>query len=254
MIADIVLPSLMAAGACASYWFFLRGEMQAWPRVARWLYAGTRARFFALWCLRATVLFAGVALVELALLRRLGAVVTMPTVFAPARALVVRDLGDGGDLPLALLLGGLVTGGVIGGLVDRFRRGRKPWMLGDIRQVMPRHRGELIWGAALSIVAGVSEELFFRLLVPLVVTLVTGQALVGFAVGVVLFAGAHRYQGWAGVGATAFVGVLMTALYLMTGALWVVMLIHVVIDLNGLVLRPIMAGALRVSPSDASRF
>ena len=45
----------------------------------------------------------------------------------------------------------------------------------------------------------------------------------------------------------------MTALYLMTGALWVVMLIHVVIDLNGLVLRPIMAGALRVSPSDASR-
>ena len=47
--------------------------------------------------------------------------------------------------------------------------------------------------------------------------------------------------------ATTLVGVVMTAVYLITGALWLAMLLHALIDLNGLVLRPWL------SSSSASR-
>ncbi|TPG12031.1 CPBP family intramembrane glutamic endopeptidase [Sphingomonas oligophenolica] len=254
MIPGVVLPLVLLAGALASYWAFLRGDFQSWPVVARWLCAGTRVRFFALWCVRALVLFGLVGVAGLVLAGHAGAIWTLPPDLAPARAIVFAWIGDGRDFPVGWMILALFGGGAIGGLVDRLRRGRKPWMFGDITRVMPRHRGELVWGAAMAIVAGTAEEIFFRLLVPLLVTLVTGEPLVGFAVAIALFAGAHRYQGWQGVTATAFVGLLLSVLYLMTGALWVAMLVHVVIDLNGLVLRPIMAGAGGVSSSAATRF
>ena len=38
----------------------------------------------------------------------------------------------------------------------------------------------------------------------------------------------------------ALVGAALTYLYLLTGRLWVVMLVHVAIDLNALILRPWM--------------
>jgi membrane protease YdiL (CAAX protease family) len=247
-----ILTVFLLALALGSYWFFLRGNIQSRPAIARWLYGGTRARFFALWCARALMSFAGCSLLALGLLGRADAVIAMPAAFAAARGLVVATIGDARGLPLGMIFVGLLIGGVIGGIVDRLRRGRKPWMLGDISAMLPRHRGELIWGIAISVVAGVGEELYFRLLVPLLVTLLTGLPLLGIAVGIMLFAGAHRYQGWLGVAATTGVGALLTVLYLMTGALWLAMLVHIAIDLNGLVLRPIMAGVLGVSSSAAS--
>lgn len=253
MIPGVVLPLILLAGALASYWYFLRGDIQARPAIARWLYAGTRGRFFAFWCVRAMTLFGGVGLLGLALLGRVGTLVTMPSDFARAQALVIELVGDGRGFPLGWMILALFGGGVIGGVVDRFRRRRRPLMFGDISRLMPRHRGEVGWGVALSVVAGVTEELFFRLLVPLLVALLTGQALLGFGISIAMFAAAHRYQGWLGVGATAVVGGLLTILYLMTGAIGAAMLVHVVIDLNGLVLRPIMAGVLGISSSAANR-
>ena len=55
----------------------------------------------------------------------------------------------------------------------------------------------------------------------------------------------HRYQGWVGVIATTALGAVMTGLYLMTGSLWVVMLVHVLVDLNGLVVTPVLGGVLK---------
>ncbi len=40
----------------------------------------------------------------------------------------------------------------------------------------------------------------------------------------------------------------MTGLYLMTGSLWVVMLVHVLVDLNGLVVTPVLGGVLHKKP------
>jgi membrane protease YdiL (CAAX protease family) len=45
--------------------------------------------------------------------------------------------------------------------------------------------------------------------------------------------------------ATGVVGVLLAYLYLQSGALWVAMAVHAAIDLNGLVVRPAIAGMLR---------
>ena len=75
--------------------------------------------------------------------------------------------------------------------------------------------------------------------------------LVVFAVGIVLFGAAHRYQGWTGIGASAAVGVLMTVVLLATGGLVAAMLLHALIDLNAVVLRPIVSG--RFSSSAATR-
>ena len=99
--------------------------------------------------------------------------------------------------------------------------------------------------AASAVSAGITEELYFRLLVPLAIAELTGSAIAGFAVATILFALAHRYQRWLGVLATGLVGALFAWLYLQSGALWVAMVAHAAVDLNGLVLRPALGGMLR---------
>ncbi len=43
------------------------------------------------------------------------------------------------------------------------------------------------YAAALSVMAGVTEEAFFRLYLPLLVAMVTGQAGIGFVASLILF-------------------------------------------------------------------
>jgi membrane protease YdiL (CAAX protease family) len=108
---------------------------------------------------------------------------------------------------------------------------------------MPRNRPEMVHAAMLSVAAGITEELAFRLYLPLLIALITGNALLAFAVAALLFGAMHLYQGWKGVAATMVVGLVMTAVYLMTGALWLAMLLHALIDLNGLVVRPLLSSS-----------
>ncbi|WP_375250389.1 CPBP family intramembrane glutamic endopeptidase, partial [Sphingomonas sp.] len=140
-------------------------------------------------------------------------------------------------------LGGIVAGGTIIGLVERWRG--RPFGLGDVEAVMPRTPRELGWGVILSLTAGVMEEGYFRLLLPLLATLATGSAVVGFGLATLLFGAAHRYQGWKGMIATAVTGALLAAVYLASGALWVAIALHVAIDLNALVARPVVSGRVR---------
>jgi uncharacterized protein len=91
----------------------------------------------------------------------------------------------------------------------------------------------------------VSEELFFRLFLPLAVAAATGSDLVGFTVATLLFGFAHRYQGWSGMLATGAAGALLAAIYLASGAIWVAAALHAILNLNGLVLRPIAMSVLR---------
>ena len=70
-----------------------------------------------------------------------------------------------------------------------------------------------------------------------------------WTVATMLFGYAHRYQGWRGMAATTIVGSVLTMIYLVSGRLWVAMLVHAAIDLNGLVLRPMLAGRWLASPS-----
>lgn len=232
------MSSLLLMAVLLAYAWYLRGG----PFGAGFL----AQRRFARLAARSAVLFGGVSLLALALAGRLDSVVDVPAEFAAPTGMAASWLpGLGEPIGLGLILIGLLIGGGIGAGVSRWR-GRL-FAFGDISAVLPRDRGELGWGALLAIDAGVSEELFFRLLLPLSIAQVTGSAWVGFAGATALFGFAHRYQGWAGVLATTLVGVMLVAVYLASGALWMAIVMHGAINLNGLVLRPLATGVWRAA-------
>lgn len=227
----LVTAALLLALALACLWAFLRG------------YGATRLRRrFARRAMRQILWFALPGLAGLALLGRLDALVVVPPEFMPAR-IALATLAGGtlaiGDL--ARVTGaGIVLGGLLLALVERRRR--RPFGLGRVEAVMPRTRADLPGSVALSLSAGVSEELFFRLLLPLLLAIVAGSGAVGFLGATALFGWAHRYQGILGIAATTVVGALLACAYLLTGALWAAIALHIAIDLNALVLRPIVSG------------
>ncbi len=231
------LSFLLLAVLLGSFALFLRGDASRLP-FAR------RLHRFALLAGKAFVLFGAVGVLALAAAGEIAALVRFPDALLPARAAAVGLVGDA--LPLArvaqAMAGGILAGGVVAALVER--RGRR-FALGDYAAVLPRRPRELGWGVLLSVNAGVTEELFFRLAVPLLTAQATGSALAGCGLGVVLFGLAHRYQGWAGVVATTLTGALLTLVYLVSANLLAAMAVHVVIDLNALVLRPVLSGRVR---------
>ncbi len=239
MTAAILLPTL------GLLWLFLRGDMLGrWRRAAAW-------RRYPAWIARAWTLLGAGSLTLLAAMGEVGAIAALPDRFLPARAIVVTWIGaiDPFGSMGAAALGGVLLGGIVAGLLER--RGRRV-AFGDVERVLPRDRREWRWSAALALTAGVTEELYFRLLLPLSIAAVTGSAAAGFAIAAILFAAAHRYQGWAGIAATGAVGVLMTIVYLSTASLIAAMLLHVAIDLNALVLRPIVSRRLSSSAATPS--
>jgi len=223
--------ALLAALVAAYAWYLRGGGVPAGTgRVAR----------YRRWLRRAPLAFGASAIAALAIGGRLDALTRLPSEFA-ALAVEARWLaGFGGVAFEAAVLAGLSGGALVGLLLARWRlrRGKRPFSAGDIERILPRNRGEFAWTAALGTAAGIVEELFFRLALPLFATLATGSAPLGFVLATLLFAGAHRYQGWAGMAFSALAGALLATIYLATGELWFAMLVHVLLNLNGLVLRP----------------
>ena len=233
------LAALLLAAALLAYGWYLRGGPFPPGFLAQRRYARLAARSAAL--------FGAAPLLALTVMGRLESLFALPPEFGEAAA-VARDWLPGMSelLALALIAAGLVIGGGLGTLVSRWRG--RVFAFGNITAVLPRDRGELGWAALLSVDAGVSEELFFRLLLPLLIAQLTGSAWLGFVGATALFGFAHRYQGWVGVIATTLVGVLMAAVYLASGRLWMAMLLHMAVNLNGLVLRPWAMGVWKQQP------
>jgi membrane protease YdiL (CAAX protease family) len=241
----MLLPAAVLALAIAAYVYFFKGDFGRLSELAAVQPPGWRRRRYRLWIAKSWLLFAGPALIGLALLGRIDLLLTPPIEFVRP-AYVAGYPAPVHDL-LAELAVGLAAGSVIGGgwSIWRGRRGRLPAMLGDFSTLLPQDRVEAWLAAGSAISAGITEEMYFRLLIPLLVTDLTRDPWIGFGVGTVLFALAHRYQRWLGVVATGLVGVLLAFFYLQSGALWLAMLVHATIDLNGLVVRPALAGMLR---------
>lgn len=243
-------PALLAL-ALASYGWFLKGEAlrRRWRGTPA---AQSRAARYRRWIVRAGLSFGLVSLLALALLGRIDALATLPPEFAPLAtairiALVGQATPSDPQMLAAAVAGGLAGGAVVGLAIAtwRRRRGKGELRIGQLGALLPRSRGELGWGAAIAVTAGVVEELFFRLLLPLLIAGVTGSALAGFVAATLLFGLAHGYQRIWGIVATTLVGALLAGLYLHSGALWLAMLAHALLDLNSLVLRPAFAGAWR---------
>lgn len=146
-----------------------------------------------------------------------------------------------GDPHYAAVMAGAAFGGLaLGGL---FAAGASWWRgrlvtLGDLSDVLPRTPRERRWCLLVAINAGVSEELFFRLALPLLLVLVGLPAWAAAALALGAFAMAHRYQGITGVAGTLVFGAVAFALYLASGRLWLAILLHAAVDLNGLVVQP----------------
>jgi len=111
-----------------------------------------------------------------------------------------------------------------------------------LASLLPRNGGERFWAALIALNAGLSEELFFRLAMPLLLAAVTGQAALAFWLAVVIFGLGHAYQGLFGVLATTIIGALLGLIYLYSGNLWLVVAIHAGIDLWSLVVMPLLIG------------
>jgi membrane protease YdiL (CAAX protease family) len=103
--------------------------------------------------------------------------------------------------------------------------------LGSMEAMIPHDEREGRTFAALSVTAGICEELLYRgfLIAYFAAIFGTWPAV---ALSSLVFGLAHSYQGPLGFAKTAGVGLVMAGLYLLTGSLWAPMLLHVFVDLT----------------------
>ena len=243
----MILPNALLLATLMSLVWFLKGDLLGYRRIKRLPDTASRQKTYCLWIAKAAIAFVLPAIIGLALLGRLDAIVTVPREFDALRSLLPSLAGDSRAELLGMIGGSALGGLVIGAVLATRRNWRVLRTIGNVGSLLPRNRPEIMHAAAMSVAAGISEELAFRLFLPLLVALVTGNAFVAFGVAIAVFGAMHLYQGRAGVIATTLVGALMAAIYLMTGELWLAMVLHALIDLNSLALRPALTGAWRAA-------
>jgi uncharacterized protein len=226
---------------------FLWNDLADYRRFKTLTDSAARCHTFRKWIVKAAALFGGGAVVGLAILRRLPALAGRPVEFGALAALMPQFSGeDAGALALGAGIG-LVIGVAAIFLVLRLRRNKPVPLktLGDIEPLLPRNGRERIWALLISLNAGWCEELFFRLALPLVLTLAVGNAYVGFGIAIAVFGAVHFYQGFAGIVATTILGVLFAAIYLSTGNIWIAAAVHALVDINGLIVQPALRRGAR---------
>jgi membrane protease YdiL (CAAX protease family) len=100
-----------------------------------------------------------------------------------------------------------------------------------VHELMPVTRREKGLFAALSLCAGLGEELAYRGYAISAVLVAGGSAALALALTSVAFAVLHSYQGALGIVRTGVVGLIMGAVFLYTGSVWPAVSAHVLIDL-----------------------
>lgn len=101
----------------------------------------------------------------------------------------------------------------------------------NVEPLLPRTPLEMQWFTAVSLTAGICEEILYRgFLIAYAAALVPKPAAV--VVASLLFGMGHAYQGSRGVAQTGLVGLGLALLYLLGGSLWIPMAVHAFIDWN----------------------
>jgi uncharacterized protein len=219
---------LVLVFACVATWLLFRDTIAEYRALQQ---GADRIRVFRSWTVKPLLWWGVGSVVGLAAIGRLRALIEVPPELAMTVPRWVVKSGPG-------VLFGAGVGMVVVAFLSTRKTAKAPPTIGDIAALEPRNATERRWVAALSITAGVTEELFFRLLWPLVLTILLGDPLTAWLVAGILFAAGHAYQGAAGVIVTGIVGGFMTLVYLGTGSIWAPIALHAAIDLNGLLLRP----------------
>jgi len=148
---------------------------------------------------------------------------------SPSRGLlfgVLAGLAGGIVLPLALALRGPEE------------RRKQAARLESVWFILPRTREARLWWAALSVTVGICEEIVYRgWMIPYLEGIAPWLGPLGAVLaGAAVFGIDHGYQGWTGVVGTAVLALVFTVLYLLSGTLWIPIVVHVLVDLRVLLL------------------
>lgn len=215
----------------------IRKDRREFSRFRRYRSTARRQKMMRRWLIESALVFGGTSLLVLAAVWPVVTPLLEATQsigwIAATRDVLAGGLGWG--LAIGALLG-LVILTIVGARSARKEGG--VIVVGDIAALLPRNRPELGWGAALSINAGIAEELLFRLALPALLVIVTGEPLSAFGLAALIFGLLHAYQGPVGVIATTIVGLLFTALYVVSGSIVLVIVAHALFDLRTLVIIP----------------
>jgi membrane protease YdiL (CAAX protease family) len=215
-------------------------ERRDYARFKRLRSTALRRKVFRRWALESWLILGGLA----------GVVLLAASPYVPLALQDARQWGPLGAIPyrsdtVAGLLVGFGVAAVLVLVVPilllRRRLDEVP-AIGDIRALLPRNRGELPYGAALGLTAGIVEELLFRLALPALLFGVLGSGPLAFGLAALLFGALHLYQGPLGILFAFILGLLFTLLYLVSGSIVWPIVLHALIDLRSLVLIPIALG------------
>lgn len=100
-----------------------------------------------------------------------------------------------------------------------------------VRQLLPRTRLEKTAFVAVSLIAGLCEELAFRGYAITVLSDALGGPWPAVAFTSVLFGALHAYQGPLGIARTALLGAVFGASFVLSGSLWPAIVVHAAIDI-----------------------
>jgi membrane protease YdiL (CAAX protease family) len=225
--------------------WWLKQDVEVYRRFKALTATADRQRVFWRWIWQSFAVFVGASLVCLWLADGLSPFSPFPSAFEPLHQALgghrpARSGGISGSMMVGIAIGLAI---VIAVQALRLRKMLKP-LEGPADALIPRNGQERAIALVLSVNAGVVEELFFRLALPLLLFRLTGSATIAFGLAVVGFGLAHAYQGWKGVAATMLAGGVLSLMYLAHGSLLRVMMIHAVIDILALIVRPAIVGWL----------
>jgi membrane protease YdiL (CAAX protease family) len=242
---DLAALALLGVVLGILLWRAITRERREYQRFKRMRSTVARQKVFRRWVIEAAIVLGGLSVATI-----VGAWPSIPAALAaaqqwpPVAALREIWLGPWG-WPLAIAGIVLVLTLLIVPVLSIRHSLEEAPAIGDIRALLPRTRGELPYGAALSLNAGVFEELLFRLGMPALVFAVTGDAIIAFTAATVIFGLLHVYQGPLGVLFSTVLGVVFLLLYLVSGWIAVPIVLHALIDLRSMILIPVVLGDAR---------
>lgn len=229
--------AVMAAGG--TWW--VRRDVAAYARFEALSGTIDRQHFYRRWLVESFTVLVGASMVSLWLVDALSPFSAFPHAFVPANRVMQSRGHPSGDHWLPMAVG--LSAGIAVSVAIQWRRlkaalSQRP---GPDAALIPRNRREAVLALLLSLNAGFSEELFFRLALPLLFFHLTGSLATSLAVSILSFGLAHAHYGWKGVLATLAAGTLLTLYYLHHGSLLRVMVAHAVIDVLAFFIRPAIA-------------
>ena len=133
----------------------------------------------------------------------------------------------GSFIAAALLIGMVLN--LLGGLVSGKGDAARLKAYGKLAPFLPKTARQHRWGMALSVSAGIAEEIAYRGFVMWMLAFFMPVYAV-IAVQAVVFGMAHAYQGWGGAVGTAILGAVIGLVYWATGSLVLPILLHVLVD------------------------